>query len=228
LFFPYHRISQVPLKEILPRLICVFEHWGKPGSMRVDNGEPFGSPKMNPTTALSLWLIANDIDMIFNRPYCPQMNAKVEKMQDTTSRWAEIDTCQNLEELQSRLNQEVIIQRTAYKVTRLGNKTRLEVFHELEISKRIFRVQDFDPERVYAFLAKKTYPRKVSSDGQITHFCRKIQISTKYKAQYITIKFNAVECSWQVFDNKLNLIKTSKAEYLSPDNIMNMTVFQRT
>jgi hypothetical protein len=225
LFFPYHRINQVPVIEVLELLVQVFQRWGKPGSIRVDNGEPFGSPKSKPNTPLALWLIANDIDMIFNRPYCPQMNAKVEKMQDTTQRWAEIDNCQNIKQLQMQLNAQIIVQRTEFKVTRLENKTRLETFPELETSRRVYNSQDFDAQKVYNFLAKKTYPRKVSSAGQITHFGHKIQISTRYSGQYVNVKFNPIDISWQVYSNQ-NLIATIKADYLSSENIKNMTVFQ--
>jgi len=167
--------------------------------MRVDNGEPFGTPSSKPTAPLALWLIAMDIDMIFNHPNCPQMNAKVEKMQDTTQRWAEIDMCQNIEQLQTQLNEQVIVQRRDFKVTRLGNKTRLEIFPELETSRRVYLAQDFDAQRVYNYLAKKTYRRKVSSCGQLTHFGHKIQISTKYKGQYIDIKLNAMDCTFIFF-----------------------------
>ena len=60
--FAYGRICQVPIEEIRPKLIECFIRWGKAGSMRVDNGEPLGSPTMTITPALSLWLIAIDID----------------------------------------------------------------------------------------------------------------------------------------------------------------------
>jgi len=210
---------------MLTKLVQVFQRWGKPGSMRVDNGEPFGAPKPKPTSPLALWLIANDIDMIFNRPHCPQMNAKVEKMQDTTQRWAEIDTCQNIAQLQINLNEQIVVQREFYKVTRLENKTRLEAFPELETSRRIYNSQNFEAQRVYNFLAKKTYHRKVSSASQINHFGRKIQISKKYKGQYVSIKLNAEDCTWQIYSNQ-NLIKTINADNLTPDNIMKMTVFQ--
>lgn len=193
--------------------------------MRVDNGEPFGNPKRNPTTPLAMWLIANDIDMIFNKPYCPQMNGKVEKMQDTTSRWAEISKCKNIIELQGQLNKEIIVQRTAFKVTRLGNKTRLEAFPELETTRRVFKAEEFDAQRVYNYLATKTYPRLVSSAGQITHFGHKISGLQKYKQQYLTLKLNEATCSWEIFDTQ-GCIKVEKADYLSPDCIMNMTVFQ--
>ena len=77
--FPYHRICQVPLNEVLAAFIRMFKRWGKAGSLRVDNGEPLDNPKMNATSALALWLIAMDVDMIWNKPHTPTQNAKVER-----------------------------------------------------------------------------------------------------------------------------------------------------
>jgi hypothetical protein len=63
----------------------VFEQWGKPGSMRVDNGEPLGSSSGKMIPALALWLIGQDVEMIWNPPHCPKQNAVVERMQGTTN-----------------------------------------------------------------------------------------------------------------------------------------------
>lgn len=73
--------------------------------MRVDNGEPLGSPQHNTTSALALWLIGIDIDMIFNKPRCPQANAKVERMQDISARWADLYKAQNIIQLIGSLKQ---------------------------------------------------------------------------------------------------------------------------
>ncbi|WP_461091589.1 hypothetical protein [Spirosoma gilvum] len=42
-------------------LLVVFARWGKPGAMRVDNGLPFGSPTLQFTPILALWLIGIDV-----------------------------------------------------------------------------------------------------------------------------------------------------------------------
>lgn len=81
------------------------------------------------------------------------MNNRVEKMQDTTQRWAEVNKCKNLEDLQTKLNQQIKIQRETFPVIRLKNKTRLQEFPQLETSRRNFNLQDFNPQRVYDFLA---------------------------------------------------------------------------
>lgn len=168
--FAYSRICQVPTEEIRQKLIIMFLRWGKAGAFRVDNGEPFGSPTLTTTPPIALWLIAMDVDMIWNKPRKPQQNAVVEKAQCTSSRWAEVEKATDLQDLQKRLDREAVLQREKLPVKRLQAKTRLEAFPELETSRRIYHYTDLDPQKVYNFLSKKVYTRKVSSNGVIGHF----------------------------------------------------------
>lgn len=193
----------------------------------MDNGEPLGSPTLTMTPALALWLIAIDIDMIWNKPRAPQQNAVVEKMQCTSSRWAEVDKAHNLEDLQKRLDREAILQREKLPIKRLQGKTRLEAFPQIETSRRIYKETDFDPKRVYWFLSKKIYVRKVSSNGVIGHYGQIFSVGAKFKGQFVQLKFDADNQNWLVFDSK-SLIKTIPALHLSQENIQNLTVCQRT
>lgn len=222
-FFSYGRICQVPLEELRQKLISVFLRWGKCGAMRVDNGEPLGCPQAGITSALALWLIANDIDMIFNPPRCPQANAKVERMQATSAKWAEIHKAQSLQTLQMRLETEATFHRAEFPVSRLKYQTRLQVFPELETSRRVFDVNDFDEKRVYEFLARKIYARSVSKSGQISHFGQKISVGSKYRYQTVEIKFDAEKCTWNVYAQN-NIIKSFLAQNLKKDRIQNLTV----
>jgi hypothetical protein len=118
----------VPLEAVRTKLIEVFKRWGRCGAMRVDNGEPLGAPQPNTTSPLALWLIGQDVDMIFNKPRCPQANAKVERMQEISARWAELHNAHDCFDLQSRLDQAACFHREQFKVSWLGGRTRLAVF----------------------------------------------------------------------------------------------------
>ena len=111
LFSPHSRINQVDLLAVRDALICIFKRWGLPMAMKVDNGAPFGDPLRKSIPVLGLWLIALDIEMIWNRPSQPTDNAKVERMQGTSGRWAEADRCNNLLQLEDRLADVAQIQR---------------------------------------------------------------------------------------------------------------------
>jgi transposase InsO family protein len=207
-------------------MIRFFEKWGKPLCLRVDNGQPFGSPESITTSALSLYLIACNIAIHLNRPHTPQQNGKVERQQGTSIRWAELSKCKDLETAQRHLEAACQIQRERYPVGRLGKKTRLEVFPELYHNPRTWQQEDFDAQRVYEFLAKKQYVRKVSSNGQITIFTERLFVGSHYKAQYIALKFDAFTVSWEISDANGQFIKSLKTQNLAAKNIENLTVFQ--
>jgi hypothetical protein len=222
--FAYHRINQVPVVEVRAACIRLFMRWGKAGSFRVDNGEPLGNPKMNATPALALWLIAMDVDMIWNKPRSPTQNAVVERMQGTSSRWAEVHKCANAVDLQTRLDTECVVQRTQLVVRRLNNQNRLQAFPELETSRRSFDELTFDAQRVYTFLAQKIYTRKVSSGGVLTFYGQKFNIGLKNKGITVEIKLNKTDLSWNFYDNQ-TLLATKPALHLSEENIKNLGIF---
>lgn len=225
--FPYARICQVPIEEIRQKIIEMFYRWGKAGAFRVDNGEPLGCPTLTMTSPLALWLIAMDVDMIWNKPKTPQQNGVVEKMQCTSARWAEIQKATNLQDLQKRLDKEAVLQREFLPIKRLQGKTRLEAFPEIETSRRNYLQTDFDPQKAYLFLSKKIYVRKVSTNGVIGHYGQVFSVGSKFKGQFVQIKFDETTQNWLIFDNE-NLIKTMPALHLSNENIQNLTVCQRT
>ena len=219
--FPYHRICQVPLEDVRNALIRVFQRWGQPGALRVDNGKPLGNARNASTPVLALWLIAMDVDMIWNKPACPQQNGKVERMQGTSSRWAEPENCVSLERLQKRLDEESAVQREQLRVRRLKMKTRLETYPEIETSRRIYRPESFNVRRVHDFLAKKIYVRKTSSNAALNLFGQVFRVGTQNKNKNIQIKLNPDTCEWHFFDFDKE-IAVIKAEHLSEKNILNL------
>ncbi|NWD20676.1 transposase family protein, partial [Pseudomonas sp. IPO3778] len=62
------------------KMIEVFQRYGLPVRINVDNGAPWGSPR-NPgeITELSIWLVRLGIRISFSRPYHPQTNGKIER-----------------------------------------------------------------------------------------------------------------------------------------------------
>src|SRR3954468_9301443 len=86
-FFPHYHISEVEVTVLQQTMKQLFEQWGLPSYIRVDNGKPFGDPQRCSVPELALWLIGLGIEVVWNRPRTPKDNAKVERMQATTSRW---------------------------------------------------------------------------------------------------------------------------------------------
>jgi len=227
IFSPYHRISQVPEQSVADYLTAFFHQKGHPGAIRVDNGAPFRTPKANSTSALALWLIGHGVKVIWNPPASPKSNPKVERIQATSWRWSEISKAESYEQAQQRLDQAITTQREQYPVTRLGRKTRIEAFPELGQKARNWNPQNFDENRVYQFLAKKIYNRKVSSAGQITHFGHKLRIGAKWVRQTVQLKLEPEKLVWVVYDVQNKKTKEIPAFFLSRERILNLKVFRK-
>lgn len=225
-FSPHKKMSQVPVAQVQKVLCEIFERRNKPGCFRVDNGEPFGSPSTDTPPPLALWLVCNDIDVLWNKPRSPQMNGVVEHLQDTSSRWAEIHKCRTYRELQQRLDEEAHIQRCVFPVSRLGNKTRLEAFPCAEKSTRKWIPTDFCPQRAYAFIAKKVFTRKVSTNGQIHHFGQRVSSLWKCRGLLVQVRLNAQTLEWEVSHNYEIVHKYSALPILSKERLLTLSIFQ--
>lgn len=71
--------------DIQPQLQAIFEHYGLPARINVDNGPPWGGAcaVKDGLTELTVWLIRLGITVSHSRPYHPQTNGKVERFNRT-------------------------------------------------------------------------------------------------------------------------------------------------
>jgi transposase InsO family protein len=65
------------------QLIHVFETYGLPNQINVDNGNPWGNSKLLPHTTLTVWLMRLGIKVTHSRPRHPQTNGKCERFHRT-------------------------------------------------------------------------------------------------------------------------------------------------
>jgi len=65
------------------RLTRIFEHYGLPKKMLMDNGSPWGSDKHHIFTPLTMWLMRQNIGIIHSRPLHPQTLGKDERFHRT-------------------------------------------------------------------------------------------------------------------------------------------------
>jgi len=61
-------------------LLQVFDHYGLPEAMLMDNGSPWGDEADQPHTFFTVWLMRLGIRVIHGRPYHPQTQGKVERL----------------------------------------------------------------------------------------------------------------------------------------------------
>jgi transposase InsO family protein len=65
------------------QLIPIFQRYGMPSKMLMDNGSPWGSDKQHVFTPLTVWLIRHGISIIHSRPFHPQTLGKDERFHRT-------------------------------------------------------------------------------------------------------------------------------------------------
>jgi hypothetical protein len=227
LFSPCLHISEADERQLQQSLCHCFEQWGLPKHIKVDNGKPLGDPQRSSVPALALWLIALGIQVIWNRPRSPKDNPKVERMQATSSRWAEIEQCNSCTELQSRLDKAARVQTEQYPLRRMGNKNRKELYPALYNNSRTWSSNAFDLGRVQQYLSSKvTFVRKVSKGGTINFYAQSVYLGIRYKNSYAYLHYDAPLNHFRVEDESRTLIGWFTADNFNMENVLNLAVCQ--
>ena len=226
-FSPQFVFEAVKATEVQQALRQVFETWGIPNSLRVDNGIPWGS-KTHLPSPLCLWLIGLGIEVIHNRPFRPQENGKVERSHGVTKAWVEPHLCENLDTLQFRLHQAARIQREQY--PSINGQTRRVAFPQLAHPARRFErqteAQQWNLAPVLTFLAGHRWARKVGCTGQISWYGHNLGVGRKYKAQMINVHFDAHSIEWVMEDDRGEEIVRYHATGLNPLSICQLIPFR--
>lgn len=209
-------------------LAHVFTRWGRPQVLRVDNGRPLGEPGSDIIPVMALWLIGKGIDLIWNRPRQPTDNAKVERMQGVTARWAEPWQCADRRVLEAHLEQAASIQRSLYRVRRLKGQTRAAAYPALLMGGPPYDREGFDLDRVLSFLAQGTWVRKVSKVGQIDFYGQRWYVGGAYRRQRVTLQLDLPRRQWRVCDEAGKEIKRFDGSFLSEAAICELSLSQRT
>ena len=189
--------------------------WGFIKCFRFDNGIPFGDPKRERLTSCALHLIARGCQVKFNPPRTPTKNAKVERCQGTTGRWADAKRSKNFQEYYKNLNYAVIAQRERLPSRVCNHLTRIESYPQLLSNPRKYSPSDFDKKRVFKILTETKFYRKVSKPGQINIYGKRYTVSGKEnrgKKLTITLIIKNNQPFWHCEDENKILIKQILAQ----------------
>lgn len=194
-------------------LIYIFKIRGVPKCIKVDNGRPFGDPKLTSISPLALWLIGMGIKVVWNRPATPQDNAKVERAQGVMGKWTDFQNCKDTFDLQVKLWKEADFYNYHFPIKRHRNKKRIEIFPQLEHTGKNWNPNDFKLNRVLLFIAKGQWERKVSKNGQVSIFGKRFSIGSSYKHQIVSFKLKPNKNVWCVFDAKGQIIQEKPSSF---------------
>jgi hypothetical protein len=224
LFFPHFHFNEVKLRQVKQVLLRCFQRWGLPRAIKVDNGKPFGDPQRNSVPELALWLIALGIKVIWNAPRSPRCNAKVERMQATTAAWAEVDSCVDCRSLQHRLDRVAFMQREKYELRALRGKNRRQLYAALWTNPRRYGKDSFKIKRVYGYLSKVIFKRRVNKNGRFTFYAQKVYVGSRHKTEVVDISFDRRQRHFKVSGKSGAVFAHFRADNFSEHAIRSLRV----
>ena len=166
----------MPARDALQCCLYLMYRWGHIARFRFDNGRPFGTPTLDGVSPCAAVLAALGCAVVFNRPRSPTQNAKVERNQGTTARWANVQQCADIEAFRRSLERAVIDQRERYPTRVCQGETRLATYPELAGNPRRYAAADFQAERAYRMIGQYTFARTVSAHGQLSLLGHRYQV----------------------------------------------------
>ena len=203
----------------------LFERWGRPQRLRVDNGAPWG-PGDDLPSPLMLWLIGLGIAPIYNPPGRPTENAKVERTNGTVNRWAEPERCPDYAAWKQKLEWVARVQREEYPA--VGGKSRLAAHPELTALPRAYRrekeAEEWQLERVTNYLGQGKWRRQVSQRGQISLYGRAYEVGRRCGGQAVWVRFDAATGEWVIEGKEGEERRRHPAEQITAARIRELQV----
>lgn len=194
----------------------------------MDNGPPWGNRQHLPS-ALTLWLVGLDIEVIHNRPYSPTENGRVERTHGTVKRWVEPAECENFEGLISRLDRAAQIQRECY--PSCAGQSRLHYYPALATKARRYDAQfeshQWDFSKVCQFLAQYRWSRKVSKTGQVSLYNRNYSAGRAFAGQMVSVRLDAKTHHWVMEDLHGQLISRRPFKQFSAHAVQTLSMTRR-
>jgi transposase InsO family protein len=168
--------------------------------MRLDNGLPWGSRVEHLPTGLVLWLAGLGVSVLFNPPRTPQDNGVVERCNGTGQRWAEVPKCHTAAELQEKVDFADRIQRE--RLRSVQGQSRREAFPGLTHSGRAYsqacEEENWDLSKAEALLEGYAVLRKVSSQGQVRIYNRRVSLGKHHAGRQTRVQYDSGSKMWVI------------------------------
>jgi hypothetical protein len=203
----------------------VFQRWGLPAHIQVDNGQPWGLNKGLPPD-LSLWLIGLGIQMHWIPPGQPQKNGTCERGNGVMQQWTNPSSCRTRSELRSRLEREGLVQRERYPA--VAGMSRMAAYPGLRHSGRPYDLGQeaglWDLARVDRVLCSTVYYRRANARGAIWLYGWERRLGRAHRGKEVCVKFDPGPRHWVVSDHQGQELKRLQVEELSRQRILALSV----
>lgn len=219
-FSPQATFGQVILADARTAIRQQLARWGRPLTLRIDNGVPWGNWNDLPTP-FALWLLGLGIRLHWNDPCCPQQNPKIERSQGTGKRWSEPGRCRSVAQLQANLDEADRIQREEYPTVR--EASRLELFPELRHSGRRYTLaweeRTWSLRTVQEQLAEYVAIRKVGATGHVSVYDHGRYVGKQYQGQHVQVQYDPDRGQWLIADAAGRELRRHAAPEISREGI---------
>lgn len=227
-FSPQGKWLTVAATAVQAELRRAFARWGRPATVRVDNGGPWGSAGDLPPD-LALWLMGLGIAVHWNDPHQPEQNGIVERSQGTGKRWAEPWRCATAAALQQRLQEMDAIQRDDY--PSIAGRSRAAAFPALAHSGRRYTEAwergHWEHRQVLEYLAGYAVPRRVNKNGDVSLYHRSHYVGCMHRGKDIFVMVDPERVEWVFADRQGKQLRSQPAEELQAERIRRLTVTKR-
>jgi transposase InsO family protein len=215
----------VPPAAVQQSCRALFERWGLPDRIRIDNGAPWANWSDLPP-ALALWWIGLGIEPIYNHAHRPTENAKVERCNGLVVAWGEPEQCADMQAFTDRLSWMAAVQRERYPAAQ--GQTRQQVWPTLGVKRRAYQAdkeaEQWDIGRVRAWLALGQWPRYVSKIGQITLYGKAYRAHRNLARQQVWVRLDPHPNEWVVSRADGQVIIRHRAEQITAERICALNV----
>jgi len=211
LFFPCNIVEKIKGDKACQAITRCFEEWGLPQRIKIDNGIPLANvDRREIPTLTQLWWIGLGIEVHLNNFHTPQQNGTVEGLQGIGLRWSSPHQYDNIENYQTRINATSSFQREDFRIRKLGDKTRKELYPQLWTNPRKYRATKFCIKKVHDNLSQRVWQRVVGTAGSFKFWKMQFYIGKQFANQKVTITFDPIKLQWMVRTTKGQLLKTNQ------------------
>jgi hypothetical protein len=213
----------VPVCETQAFLRQAFGRYGRPRTVRVDNGTPWGGSDL--PTGLALWLAGLAVAVHLNPPRTPQHNGVIEHSQGTEKRWGEPGRCGSVAELQRRLDEADERQRERF--PHRGEQSRSQVYAGLGHSGREYspawEEASWSLAQAEDLLAGYVVPRQVDQSGSVSLYSRNLYVGRPWRGQTVWVRYDPQDHTWMFSDAEDRLLQRKAAAEITRERICGLT-----